>query len=143
MSEVRRLRKRLTANDLGVTGSHQAGLHIPKSVAGFFPELNSEALNPDSWFAVEDGAGAAHRWRFIHYNNGVVANGTRDEFRVTYVREFLIGQLAKPGDVLELSALPDGRYAASVLGKGNEGDFLMLQTSGPWAIISYRRSRGR
>ena len=48
-----RLRKHLTANDLGVTGSHQAGIHVPKDMAGFFPQLERGRVNPDAWLSVE------------------------------------------------------------------------------------------
>ena len=39
--------KELTANDLGKTGSHQAGIAIPKNKHLFFGLLDETKLNPD------------------------------------------------------------------------------------------------
>ena len=41
-----RVQKTLSPNDMGDTRSHQAGIHVPKSLVHFFPALNESALNP-------------------------------------------------------------------------------------------------
>lgn len=142
MSDATYLRKRLTANDLGTTGSHQAGLHIPKSLAEFFSALDGTALNPSVWLNVSANDGTEFRWRFVHYNNGIVKAGTRDEYRITYVRDYLRSVGATVGDVIELKRNENGKFDASVLSKGMEGDVLVLRTSGPWAMVRYRGPRG-
>ncbi len=69
MSGGIRIRKVLTANDLGTTGSHQAGIHIPKSVREHFPSLDDSTLNPDRWIEIHLPDGAIQNTRFVHYNN--------------------------------------------------------------------------
>ena len=73
--------KRLSANDTGATGSHQAGLYLPKDVAfRVFPELNvSDASNPESTIRVSSGSHPHETTcRVIWYREG-----TRDETRIT------------------------------------------------------------
>ncbi len=40
--------KKLSRNDLGLTGGHQAGICVPKTVIAkeFFPQLKAEQYNP-------------------------------------------------------------------------------------------------
>jgi hypothetical protein len=134
------LRKRLTANDIGTTGSHQAGMHIPKTLVDYFPPLKEETLNPSVWLNVA-AARTTYRWRFVHYNNGVVRAGTRDEYRITFLRGFFRSEGTREGDIFELESDVDGNYQASILRQGQEGEVLVLRTSGPWTLIRYRRSR--
>ena len=73
--------KRLSANDTGATGSHQAGLYLPKDVAfKIVPELNaSDAQNPDTNIDVVSGCDTHEATcRVIWYREG-----TRDETRIT------------------------------------------------------------
>ena len=73
--------KRLSANDTGATGSHQAGLYLPKDVAfRVFPVLNaSNAPNPETTVAVVSGTDSHEATcRVIWYREG-----TRDETRIT------------------------------------------------------------
>jgi|BarGraNGADG00212_2_1021979.scaffolds.fasta_scaffold01183_8 hypothetical protein len=134
-----RLRKTLTPNDVGATGSHQAGIHVPKSVVSFFPRLDRSVLNPDAWLCVEVH-GATHRWRFIHYNNGVVESGTRDEYRLTNVVKSLRAVGATAGDVLEL--IRDGdttSYSCRLVQTEHDPGVLVLSTDGPWHLVQVRR----
>jgi hypothetical protein len=68
--------KLLTGNDVGSTGSHQAGVHVPKPLVSYFPPLAEGEFNPDTWLEVSDGE-RSWRWRYIHYNNEVHGIGTR------------------------------------------------------------------
>jgi hypothetical protein len=133
-----RLRKFLTRNDIGTTGSHQAGIHVPKAVLGHFPRLDSSRLNPDCWISVESDHGS-FRWRFIYYNNRK-AGGTRDEYRLTHIREFLLRAGAKAGDILEVVRMGSDAYRCRVINANGGGDALVLSTSGPWRVVAIRRS---
>lgn len=100
---MRRIYKTLSANDLGITGSHQAGMHVPKrqELLTFFPQLDEEAFNPRREMGVycQD----THRyWRFnfIHYNNKVFGSGTRNEYRLTQMTAFFREGGYQPGDDL-------------------------------------------
>jgi hypothetical protein len=79
--------KRLSANDTGLTGAHQAGFHVPRDFANIVaPELSGPVLNPRwrlSFYMVSHGQ--ASEPSLIYYNSFVFlrqANG-RNEFRVT------------------------------------------------------------
>lgn len=133
-----RLRKTLTANDVGATGSHQAGIHVPKSLLRFFPDLVRSTLNPDAWLVISIG-NESHRWRFIHYNNAVVASGTRDEYRLTHVTKSLRGSGAAAGDTLELARIENRTYSLRVIQAGRESEVLVLSADGPWRVVHLRR----
>lgn len=40
--------KKLSANDIGINGTHQAGILVPKAkdILSFFPDLNAAIKNP-------------------------------------------------------------------------------------------------
>lgn len=76
--------KRLSANDSGATGGHQAGPYVPKHIAfRIAPTLDDCAENPRVQVNVES---ASHdhtaSCNLIWYNN-VERGGTRDEVRLT------------------------------------------------------------
>lgn len=79
--------KRLSANDTGLTGAHQAGFHVPRDFAmAVAPELSGSVSNPRrrlSFHTVSHGQRSEPS--LIYYNSFVFlrqANG-RNEFRVT------------------------------------------------------------
>ena len=133
-----RLRKILTANDVGRTGSHQAGIHVPKSLLTYFPELDRTVLNPDCWLAV-DVAGETHRWRFIHYNNALVGAGTRDEYRLTHITSALRRLGASTGDVLDLARSGPKSYSCLLVTPKQEVGALVLSKDGPWCLVRLGR----
>ena len=102
--------KTLSGNDVGDTKSHQAGVHIPKGLISFFPDLDEGSPNPDAWLELEDVTGETWSCRYIHYNNRVVGMGTRDEYRVTWVRTLLRALGAGTGDVLQLQRVGEKVY---------------------------------
>ena len=130
------LQKTLTKNDLGLTGSHQAGVHVPQALAGFFPRLDGSRHNPSTWIEVE-GHGGAWRWRWIYYNGRPMGIGTRDEYRITHTAKFLRAGGANPGDVLELARLGGNRYRATLRTRSRSG-ILVLSTNGAWRSIAVR-----
>lgn len=77
--------KRLSDNDTGATGGHQAGPYIPKRIAfHLFPSLNRPAeRNPRVEFGITiDSHPAVRTVRAIWYNNEL-SGGTRNETRIT------------------------------------------------------------
>lgn len=111
--------KPLSANDIGATGSHQAGIHVPKSdreLLSFFPELDPGLLNPDAWIVCTDDAGTEWNLRYIYYNNKIhTDNGTRNEYRLTHLTAFFRRANARAGDLLILTVTPTPcRYLISI-----------------------------
>lgn len=101
MTQIR-YAKVLSANDTGETGAHQAGILVPKTDAeliAFFPPLDPSVKNPDTWIWCEDEFGKKWKLRFVYYNNKLhVTSGTRNEYRITWMTEYLKINLAKAGD---------------------------------------------
>ena len=99
-------RKVLSANDIGLTGGHQAGILIPKRNAQllrFLPQLDRGVKNPDAWLLCIDDDGENHRFRFVYYNNKFHdARGTRDEYRLTHMTTWLRHQEARVDDSFEI-----------------------------------------
>jgi hypothetical protein len=99
--------KILTANDIGKTGSHQAGLHIPKTnqeLLDFLPTLDGTVLNPSVWITCADEHGEIWKFRFVYYNNKFHSvNGCRNEFRLTHTTRYLKQNAAFEGDTFIIS----------------------------------------
>jgi hypothetical protein len=100
-------RKNLSLNDVGATGAHQGGILVPKTDAElllFFPALDSNIKNPDAWIECVDAEGIARRFRYVYYNNKLHdENGTRNEYRITYMTNYFKSMQAKEGDTFEIS----------------------------------------
>ncbi|MDC1076330.1 EcoRII N-terminal effector-binding domain-containing protein [Litorivicinus sp.] len=97
--------KQLTANDVGLTKTHQAGIHIPKGakeLLSTLPALNPRIRNPDTWFDCMDEHGLVWRFRYIYYNSKLFGDGTRDEYRLLQINPFLKHNKAKEGDFLTI-----------------------------------------
>lgn len=96
--------KILTKNDIGLTGSHQAGFHIPKSnkdLIDFLPNLDHTILNPSIFIDFYDNTGYKWKFRYIYYNSKLHSqNGTRNEFRITHTTIFMKHQHANEGDTV-------------------------------------------
>ena len=99
--------KILSANDVGATGSHMAGIAIPKGdgeLLSFLPKLDSSNLNPSAWIDCEIQDGVTLKLRYIYYNNRMHSpTGTRNEYRITHLTKFLRDSNAKEGDYFEIS----------------------------------------
>ena len=106
--------KILSANDTGESGSHQAGILVPKSVPellDFLPKLADGIKNPDTLLDCCDKDGTWWRWRFIYYNNKFYdIKGTRNEYRITRMTRYLKLFGAKAGDRLQFTQRKDGGY---------------------------------
>jgi hypothetical protein len=142
--------KRLSANDVGVTGGHQAGILVPKerSVLDFFPSLDSTVKNPRMVLIVRElPVGSQWRFTYIYYNTKPLGIGTRNEFRLTGMTGFLRSLNAKVGDELRFSRDEDLSYTVRLVRTGqstNSGDDYLpsdcssdegLTLSAGWRII--------
>jgi hypothetical protein len=111
------LKKVLTANDLGRTGSHQVGIVVPKrfAMSTFFPLLPYDSVNPRrSLTFIDTETGANISTNFIYYNNKRRGK-TRDEFRMTGIAAFCRSKGADVGDSLIMRRIADGRRTLEVL----------------------------
>jgi hypothetical protein len=99
--------KTLSANDVGTTGTHQAGILVPKGekeLLAFLPSLDPATKNPDAWIRCIDEQGNERKFRFVYYNNKHHdPAGTRDEYRLTYMTSYLKEMKARESDMLEIS----------------------------------------
>jgi hypothetical protein len=107
MSLRQAFQKTLSANDVGATKAHQAGIHIPKTekaLLDFLPPLDPKQRNPDAWIECVDEDGEIHRFRYVYYNNKLHdEGGTRNEYRITHMTGYLRQLGAKEGDQIEIS----------------------------------------
>lgn len=112
--------KILSANDVGATGAHQAGILIPKSeseLLAFLPQLDPSVKNPDAWIDCLDESKTMWRFRFVYYNNRLHdATGTRNEYRITYMTRYFREMKARAGDIIELSRdQGQGHYSVRII----------------------------
>jgi Restriction endonuclease EcoRII, N-terminal len=116
MSEVSAT-KILSPNDVGLTGTHQAGFLIPKSLidADLFPRLSQYELNPRRRlkFVVLDDDQVFYA-NFIYYNNKHF-QGTRDEYRLTGIKTLLRGYGLKEGDQIKITKTNLGTYSVETI----------------------------
>jgi hypothetical protein len=101
--------KVLTNNDTGETGGHQAGVTIPKGnkfLIDFFPELDLNEFNPESWIFCTDPDGEIWKMRYVYYNGKTFnpKKSTRNEYRITYMTKFFAKWSASAEDVLVFTA---------------------------------------
>lgn len=106
--------KVLTLNDVGKTGSHQAGLHIPKKdkeLLEFLPTLDVKTLNPSTWIKCIDDHNESWRFRFVYYNNKFHSlTGRRNEFRLTHTTKYLRSNSALENDAFLISKESDDDF---------------------------------
>lgn len=139
--------KTLSANDVGTTGGHMGGILVPKGngeLLAFLPQLDPSVLNPSAWIDCETPDGDTLRLRFVYYNNGMHAqNGTRNEYRITYLTKFLRDANAKEGDTFEIARDEDAenyrirviaREKVAVVEQEDDGPVRITLTSG-WRRI--------
>ncbi|WP_082746624.1 EcoRII N-terminal effector-binding domain-containing protein [Stenotrophomonas nitritireducens] len=106
--------KQLSANDIGSTGSHQAGILVPKGdpeLVGFFGKLDPSHLNPDAWISCVDEELKEWRLRFVYYNNKLhTPGGTRNEYRITHLTKYFKSVNAAHGDSLVFTSSSEPRH---------------------------------
>lgn len=103
----------MSANDCGQTGSHQAGIFIPKdkSLLDFLPKLDPTIENPEAEFVCVDSSGETWRFRYIYYNNKLHGQGSRNEYRITRMTAFIKKFEIQPGDELVISLQSENLYS--------------------------------
>ena len=138
--------KTLSANDVGATGSHQAGILIPRleTMLSFFPTLPVHELNPRAAVDFQDVmSGRTWTFEYIYYNGRLTGSSSRNEYRLTRMTDYLREQHAAAGDKLELSKSVDGvrfisHHPASAAHSATTVDPDLVVLSGTWRI---RRAR--
>ena len=137
--QTTQISKILSANDIGDTGGHQAGILVPKDneILSFFPSLNPREKNPRVSMVFRENDGIT-RWsfNFIYYNNRLFG-GTRNEYRLTCMTKYLRDRNAHVNDVVLLSRDSDGLLTVEIkhnnIPEMTEDDVLVL--SGGWKVI--------
>ena len=136
---IKSISKILSSNDIGLTGAHQAGMHIPKQaeILSFFPTLNLKQKNPRFMLVFTDDSNVRWEFSFIYYNNKFFG-GTRNEYRLTRMTKYLKNNNLKVGDELILKQLENGEYlvCSNKNQLQNEGK---LKLSTEWKIINIKK----
>ena len=133
--------KKLSPNDVGTTGAHQAGILIPKKsdLLDFFPELDVNAENPRTMILFADDVGKLWKFNFIYYNNRL-RGGTRNEYRLTGMTAYLRQVGAKAEDLLVFEN-DDGDYSIRIRNAETAYDeddgVVSLVLDDNWKIIKY------
>ena len=119
-----------------------AGILIPKEqqVLDFFPSLDKFVKNPRSELVMHE-RNAATRWvfNFIYYNNRFFG-GTRNEYRLTCMTQYLRASNAKVGDEVLFSLNDDHSYELAIVRAKDLSTVVrddgVLVLSGGWKIVS-------
>jgi hypothetical protein len=131
--------KILSDNDTGKTGSHQAGILVPKSpaVLRFFPPLDRAQKNPRAVLRLTESTGKEWRFTFIYYNNSLFG-GTRDEYRLTHISEFIRSHNLKAEDEVILSRDEHGTFHVSFRRRSSSrvGSDRVLRLRPGWKVLS-------
>jgi len=134
--QKRTIEKTLSANDIGDTGAHQAGICVPKNhkILGFFPKLNASDKNPRAILDMEDDTGRFWTFCFIYYNNKFFG-GTRNEYRLTGMTAFFREFDLKKGDTVIFIKKSDKNISITYrrLGKGDNDNVIKLAST--WKVI--------
>lgn len=137
----RKISKKLSANDIGTTGGHQAGILVPKekAILSFFSSLDPNVKNPRMTLVVRElKDGTRWEFNFIYYNNRLFG-GTRNEYRLTCMTQYLRAIDSRVGDDLVFSKDEnDSIFIDCVRAEGNMAimnDQGVLVLGGGWKII--------
>lgn len=131
--------KELSGNDTGETGAHQAGILIPKggAILEFFPSLPKGIKNPRAVIDLVDETGKVWSFNFIYYNNKFFG-GTRNEYRLTGMTEFIRAFNLKAGDTVLLQKVTDRLVHIRYKRKSDLGQGGVLKLGlGSWRVVSF------
>lgn len=134
---IRAIAKELSANDTGDTGGHQAGILIPKNpeILSFFPALDRKTKNPRHHIVFHGEDGTRWEFAFIYYNNKFFG-GTRNEYRLTHMTNYIRSHNLKPGDKIILRHEDGGkRYVACRRAKPVMSGSGKIKLGSSWRII--------
>lgn len=141
---ISKIRKKLSANDVGTTGTHQAGILVPKAptVLEFFPTLDVSILNPRANLTLHDKSdGTRWEFNFIYYNNKKFG-GTRNEYRLTCMTQYLRAINAKVGDEIIFSRDKNFSYQLELVRSASsidDSDEDILVLSGGWKVVNIKK----
>jgi hypothetical protein len=140
MEIINAIEKTLSRNDTGETGSHQAGIAIPKitEILSFFPDLDKKIKNDNIQMNFKDSSGKTWEFKFIYYNNKFHDDGgTRNEYRLTRTTGFIKNYALKEGDIITLSKYKNDQYSIGFTENKSSpetpGDILILGNS--WRTV--------
>ena len=112
---IKTIFKKLSKNDLGLTGSHQSGICVPRDIVkkGFFPKLDKNQLNPRETISFDIG-GECLELSYIYYNSRTLGLGTRNEYRLTRMMHFFHQNNLKENDIVQFD-LDESRQKYSIV----------------------------
>lgn len=102
--------KPLTKNDLGLTGSNQGGVCVPRAnraLLDFFPVLEESEINPEAWVECIDPNGKTWKMRYVYYNGKLHNTSTRNEYRITCMTTFFKEWNAVEGSSVNFKSTDD------------------------------------
>lgn len=113
--------KLIKANDVGATGAHQAGFHLPKnSWKLFFDSPGVKGYNKDKYITINWEGNVTTESRAIYYGKG-----TRNEYRLTrFGQNFPYLKENNIDDILLIIRNPNDTYEGLVIYKENIQTFL-------------------
>ena len=126
--------KFISANDIGVTGGHQAGFYVSKEAARILFDCKLEkGTIEDKWFDLSWPNGVITRSRYVFYGQK-----TRDEGRITnFGRDFEYMQDDYLGSFIIISRRYDNSYVASILSTEEDINDFISQYNIPINSKSY------
>lgn len=153
--------KVLTPNDVGTTGSHQAGIAVPRQDAmlAFFPSLDATQYNPRQSLLFRE-AHSIDEWplNFIYYNGKLHGRSTRNEYRLTGLTPYFKKHKASVGDTLHLGRTLTGRWTIELIHSNEQAIpsktsishpletiqepshvYETIRLSGTWSAVSRRK----
>ena len=135
--------KKLSANDTGETGGHQAGILIPKrqEILQFFPDLTAAEKNPRKALVfIEPESFDDWTFNFIYYNNAFFG-GTRNEYRLTGMTKYFARHDLHENDELIFKLQGNKRYVTYGRQSRDEDQLIdkpevvRLKLSSGWKVI--------
>lgn len=138
MQNLKSISKLLSPNDVGLTGTHQSGMLVPKKneILTFFPTLITDTKNPRKTIDFLDENGRNWKFSFIFYNN-IFYGGTRNEYRLTRMTKFISTNNLNVGDeiILTRNNLNEYRISIKKLTKNSDGKLTLSTT---WKVINIK-----
>jgi hypothetical protein len=130
--------KLLSANDVGVTNSHQAGILVPKEgrILRLFPDLDHDRKNPDrevSFYVPQ--LDVYWTGRLVFYNTKDLGIGTRSEYRLTRIVPLLREVGASPGDSLQFCVPFGGPLEVKLRPRDIEPPSQVTPLRGGWTLM--------
>ncbi len=137
---MKSISKILSANDIGATGGHQAGILIPKDprILGFFPTLDERDYNPRCHLVFRDDGAGKWEFAFIYYNNALFS-GTRNEYRLTRMTKYIRDAGLEIGDEVILKHDKAGIYHVGYRRKNQPTltETGVLKLGSGWRVIQF------